>query len=86
MEMTIRLLNFLLIILIKIYMAQTGTNDEVYNQRKVIATTIASPLASLIAKFVTYPIDTVKTKIQADTIKLHTLSSYKVGHSLELSN
>lgn len=67
-------------------MGEAALNDETYTKRKVIATTIASPLASLIAKFVTYPIDTVKTKIQADTIKLHSLSSYKVGHSLELSN
>lgn len=60
--------------------------DETYKRRKVIATSIASPLASLIAKFATYPIDTLKTQIQADRMKLHSLSHYKVGHSLALSN
>ena len=61
-------------------------NDDTYKQRKVIATSMTSPLASFIAKFVTYPIDTVKTKIQADRIALKNLSNYKVGHSIELSS
>jgi hypothetical protein len=65
-------------------MKETQKSIDLYNRRKVIATTIASPLASLIAKFITYPIDTVKTQIQANTIKLHDLSNYKVGHSLSL--
>ena len=59
--------------------------DEAYKQRKIIATSLASPIASFIAKFVTYPIDTIKTKIQADRVALKDLSNYKVGHSIELS-
>ena len=59
--------------------------DEAYKQRKIIATSLASPIASFIAKFVTYPIDTIKTKIQADRMALKDLSNYKVGHSIELS-
>ena len=60
-------------------------SDEVYKQRKVVATSIASPLASLIAKFVTYPIDTIKTKVQADQISMRNISSYKLGRSFDLS-
>lgn len=60
-------------------------SDEVYKKRKIAATTLASPLASLIAKFVTYPIDTIKTKVQADRMSLRNISSYKVGHSFDLS-
>lgn len=41
---------------------------EKENKRLLIATSIASPLSSIIAKFVTYPIDTIKTKIQANRI------------------
>jgi hypothetical protein len=58
---------------------------EKNDKRLLIATSLASPLASVVAKFVTYPIDTVKTKVQADRINLHRLSDYKVGHSLRLS-
>jgi hypothetical protein len=58
--------------------------EDLYSQRKVIATTIASPLASVIAKFVTYPIDTLKTQVQANRIALQKVSDYKVGHSLNL--
>ena len=60
------------------------TKDKA-NKRLLIATGLASPIASVVAKFVTYPIDTVKTKIQADRISLHRISDYKVGHSLRLS-
>lgn len=55
-------------------MSESKESEDLYNKRKIIATTISSPIASLIAKFVTYPIDTVKTKVQADTIRLHNLS------------
>lgn len=65
----------------------TNKNDkkDYEDRRKIIATTIASPLSSLVAKFVTYPIDTIKTKIQANRSGLHHLSDYNFGHSIKLS-
>lgn len=65
-------------------MSGQAEEDEIYNKRKMVATTIAAPLASFIAKFVTYPIDTVKSKIQASTAEFHSFKNYKVGHSLQL--
>lgn len=41
-------------------------------------------MASVIAKYFCHPIDTIKSKVQARASTLHTLSEYKVGHSLEI--
>ena len=51
---------------------------------KVLATTLASPLSSVISKYACHPFDTIKSKVQARATHLHGLSEYKVGHSFEL--
>lgn len=51
-------------------------------RRKIIATAMVSPLASVIAKYAVHPIDTIKSKIQARSASMHKLSEYKLGHSL----
>ena len=48
----------------------------------LIATTIASSIASVIAKYACHPIDTIKSKVQARATSMHKLSEYKVGHSI----
>ena len=59
-------------------------DQNAYKKRKLIATTVASPLASVIGKYLTYPIDTIKTMVQADRLEMKNISNYKVGRSLEL--
>lgn len=65
-------------------MAEQTHNEDLEKRKKVIATTIASPIATIIAKFACHPIDTIKSKIQARASKLHNLSEYEMGHSIEL--
>lgn len=48
----------------------------------MVATTIASPFATVVAKYLTHPIDTIKSKVQARSTEMHTLSAYKIGHSI----
>lgn len=47
---------------------------DVQERRKLIATSIASPIATVIAKYVCHPIDTIKSKVQARASHLHGLS------------
>jgi|JI9StandDraft_2_1071091.scaffolds.fasta_scaffold687296_2 hypothetical protein len=46
-------------------MEQKINESNIEERRKLIGTTIASPLASIIAKYACHPIDTIKSKIQA---------------------
>ena len=48
----------------------------------MVATTIASPFATVVAKYLTHPIDTIKSKVQARSAEMHRLSEYKLGHSI----
>ena len=52
----------------------------------MLATSLASPFASMIAKFFVHPIDTIKSKLQISTIKWHNLADYKPGTVLKLCN
>lgn len=45
----------------------------------MLATSIASPFASMIAKFVMHPIDTIKSKVQVNRIALKSVTDYKAG-------
>ncbi len=47
-----------------------------------MATSIASPFAGMIAKFLLHPIDTIKAKVQVNRIKLHSVTDYKPGMAL----
>ena len=44
-----------------------------------MATSLASPFASMIAKFVMHPIDTIKTKVQVNRVALKSVTDYKSG-------
>jgi hypothetical protein len=48
----------------------------------MIALSISSSFASMIAKFVTHPIDTIKSKLQVNTIQMRNLSDIKLGNAL----
>lgn len=63
-------------------MEQKKDSNDVEHKRKMVATTIASPFATIIAKYLTHPIDTIKSKVQARSTEMHKLSEYKVGHSI----
>jgi hypothetical protein len=54
------------------------------NNRMIWATSIASSIASIIGKFICHPLDTIKSKVQVNTIKLHNISSYPIGQAWEL--
>lgn len=54
------------------------------NKEKAIAISIASSLASIIAKFATHPIDTIKAKLQVSRMEMRTLSDVKLGGAIEL--
>lgn len=55
-------------------------------KRNMLATSIASPFAGMIAKFVMHPIDTIKAKVQVNRMELKSVSDYKVGMVTNLSN
>lgn len=44
-----------------------------------MATSIASPFASMIAKFIMHPLDTIKSKVQVNRIALKSVNDYKPG-------
>jgi hypothetical protein len=46
-------------------MDSAQTDTERRNDIRVLATTLASPLSSVIAKYACHPIDTIKSKVQA---------------------
>lgn len=45
---------------------------------------MGSSLASLIAKFLTHPIDTIKSKLQVSRIQMRTISDVKLGTAIQL--
>ena len=51
----------------------------------MIATSIASPFAGMIGKFVMHPVDTIKSKVQVNRMQLRSVSDYKFGTVKELS-
>lgn len=55
-------------------MEQKNSESNLEERRKLIGTTIASPLASIIAKYACHPIDTIKSKIQAKSTEMHSIS------------
>lgn len=63
-------------------MEQKKESEDVEHRRKMVATTIASPFATVVAKYLTHPIDTIKSKVQARSAEMHRLSEYKLGHSI----
>ncbi len=52
----------------------------------MLATSLASPFASMISKFCLHPIDTIKSKVQISTIKWQNLADYKPGTVIRLCN
>jgi len=52
----------------------------------IVATSIASSFASMIARFVMHPVDTMKAKVQVSKNSLKSVSDYKVGMVTNLSN
>jgi hypothetical protein len=46
------------------------------------ALSISSSIASMIAKFVTHPIDTIKSKLQVNTIQIRNLSDIRLGNAI----
>jgi hypothetical protein len=52
-------------------MEQKTDQEDFYERKKLIATSIASPIATIIAKFVCHPIDTIKSKVQARSTQMH---------------
>ena len=52
---------------------KTSEQTDVDNRKRVVATSIASPVASLLAKYACHPIDTIKSKIQARASSLKTV-------------
>lgn len=40
--------------------------EEKNKKRNIIATSIASPFAGMIGKFVMHPVDTIKSKVQVN--------------------
>ena len=61
-------------------------SKKIIDKRNILATSIASPFASMIAKFVLHPIDTIKSKVQVNRMQLKKVSDYKPGTVLQLSN
>lgn len=52
----------------------------------MLATSIASPFAGMIAKFIMHPIDTIKAKVQVNRIALHSVKDIKSGMAIDLGN
>jgi hypothetical protein len=46
------------------------------------ALSIGSSIASMIAKFTTHPIDTIKAKIQVNRMKMRNVSDIKIGNAI----
>lgn len=59
--------------------------NDLDKRRNLVATSIASPFASMIAKFLLHPIDTIKAKVQVNRMALHSVTDYKPGTILNLS-
>jgi hypothetical protein len=55
------------------------SEQEINQKRNIAATSIASPFAGMVARFVMHPIDTVKAKVQVSRIALKSLTDYKSG-------
>lgn len=53
-------------------------------KEQALAVTIGSSVASMIAKIVTHPIDTIKAKIQVNRLQMRTLSDVKPGMAIDL--
>lgn len=60
-------------------------DSERSKKRNIMATSIASPFASMIAKFVMHPIDTIKSKVQVNRMQLKSVSDYKIGMVTNIS-
>lgn len=60
-------------------------DQELNRKRNMMATSIASPFAGMIAKFVMHPIDTIKSKVQVNRMELKSVSDYKFGMVSKLS-
>lgn len=52
----------------------------------MLATSIASPFAGMIGKFVMHPVDTIKSKVQVNRMQLKSVSDYKSGTVTRLSS
>lgn len=61
-------------------MTAQKSNEELF------ATSIAAPIAGMISKFITHPIDTIKAKVQVNTMKLTNVSDIKIGMTSDISN
>lgn len=54
-------------------------------KRNLLATSMASPFAGMIAKFVMHPVDTIKSKVQVNRMEMKSVADYKHGTVLKLS-
>lgn len=61
-------------------------DQEKQKKRNMLATSIASPFAGMIGKFVMHPVDTIKSKVQVNRMQLKSVSDYKSGTVTRLSN
>lgn len=55
-------------------------------KRNLLATSMASPFAGMIAKFVMHPVDTIKSKVQVNRMEMKSVADYRPGVVLNLSN
>ena len=53
--------------------------EEKDKKRSMLATSLASPFAGMIGKFVMHPVDTIKAKVQVNRMKLRSVNDYKPG-------
>lgn len=61
------------------------SEKEREKKRNLLATSIASPFAGMIGKFVMHPVDTIKSKVQVNRMQLKSVSDYKPGTVTRLS-
>ena len=61
------------------------TEQDYDKKRNMLATSIASPFAGMIGKFVMHPVDTIKAKVQVNRMTLRTVADYKPGTVTKIS-